>query len=466
MYRKLIVNSGESLILKVWVTLVLRRGERVRLGGRLLAALAVVGLVVLPFASSGHAQPAVSPPAFSGSAAAGGVRATLNVPGAPATDTPMDGGGPTAQVAVDSIGTSTGYAAFPDPGQFLVSIPGLAVGLLAGGAGGLPPIKLPSPPNYPFFVQSDASNVPEAQVGSGPLALSASSRQGQSSAKATTGFETGLVGDAAFVSSSASLVPSPAGGEMAKATADVQGLTVGPLTLGEVKTVATEAMDSSGAVTPSTELSIAGLRVGGVPVELAPQGLVAGGPIYPVPLNSSLNSLLKSSGITMQFVAAERFPDRVVAPALQITMPFAMPFKVPNVGQFSGTLTVIIGSATAQLSGAAAEAGVGGESGPGLATSTEGSASSGELAVPGAEVPANGGKTPESLSLAGVPTTSGGSPSAPSLALPRSAAPADRARPVALAGAIDVRSMYLVILVGVMVAVGAGQLIRRLGGQV
>jgi hypothetical protein len=323
----------------------------------------------------------------------------------------------------------------------------------------LPPIKLPSPPNYPFYVASDGSNAKEQSVGSGPLALSASSDQGSSKAQATTGFQTGLSGNAALVTSTASLSPSSNGDVVAKATADLQGLTVGPLTVGEVKSTAVETLDSSGAVTRLTDLSIAGLRVGRVPVEVAPQGLVAGGPTYPLPINQTLNGLLKASGVTVQVVAPEQFSDRVVAPALQITFPFAMPFAVPNVGKFSGTVTVIIGSATAQMSGAAAggSTGVGEGATPAGTTTTPASA---DLGVPGT---AGGGAGPASaptLGQAGSP-----SPSTPVLASPSSAG--RTGRPAALLGtqAIDVRSLYLVVVAGVIVAVAAGQLIRRLGGR-
>src|SRR4051794_1304499 len=67
---------------------------------------------------------------FAASAAASGVRMTVVLPDAPVTDTPVDGGGPTAQVALSSLGTSTGYAAFPDPGGLVISAPGLVAGLL------------------------------------------------------------------------------------------------------------------------------------------------------------------------------------------------------------------------------------------------------------------------------------------------------------------------------------------------
>jgi hypothetical protein len=421
---------------------------------RLSGAVGIAAIATFFTSASSRAQTAAAPPAFNGSSSALGVRMTVTIPGAPVTDTPIDGGGPTAQVAVDSIGSSTGYAAFPDPGGLAISAPGLIAGLVTS------PHGLPSPPNYPFYVSSDVNGPAEVSQGSGPYQLSASSQSGLSKAQATTGFQTGLAGNAALLTSTASLSPSDRGGVVAKATADLQGLTVGPMAVGEVKSVATETMDSSGTVTPSTTLEIAGLRVGGVPVELAPQGFVAGGATYPVPINDTLNSLLKSSGITMQFVAAQTFPDRVVAPALQITFPFAMPFAVPNVGKFSGTVTAIFGSAMAQMSGAAAEQGASvGQSGTG-GTGTEASASLG-----GSGSTAAGGSQPAAVpALAGAGSPSG-SASTPALASPSSVRPTgtQRGSRLAAAGQVDVRSLYLVVVVGVIVALAAGQLIRRLG---
>jgi hypothetical protein len=451
---------------------------RLRLGARFVVAMAAAaGLGTVPWSSVGTAQAAEGDAVltFSGLAAAGGVRVTVTVPGAPTTDTPIDGGGPTAQVAVDSIGTSTGYAAFPDPGQFAVSIPGLVVGVLAGGAGGLPPITLPSPPNYPFYVTSDASNAPEQSAGAGPWALSASSEPRSSEAQATAGFETGLAGKAALVTSTASLGPAK-GAVVAKAVSDLQGLTVGPLTIGQVKSVATETLDSSGSPTPSTELRIVGLRIGGVPVELTPQGFVAGGPTtYPVPLNPTLASVLKSSGITMQFVAARKFDDRVVAPALEITFPFTMP---DNVGKFSGTATVVIGSAIAQLSGTSVEGGLlGGDapaaeddilSGPGGQSVGVAIPTGDAIRSPATPSGSVAGSTPGLPALAAEAEGSSGLTSAAagsSSAGARSRRTAGRTRPAStlVSQRTDVRSLYLVVVGGVMVALAGGQFIRRLG---
>ena len=446
-------------------------------------AVAVVGLATAAFSSVGSAETTTLPVAFSGSAAAGGIRFTLTVPGAPGTDTPLDGGGPTAQVAVDSIGSSTGYAAFPDPGQFIVSIPGLGAGLLAGGAAGLPPIKLPSPPNYPFFVSSDASNNPEARAGSGPYQLSASSESNSSKAQATSGFQPGLSGNTALADSAASLVSSESG-VVAKAVSDVQGLGVGPLTIGEIKATATMTMDASGFITPSSHLEITGMYIGGVPVKLAPEGFVAGGPTYPVPINPTLHELLKASGISVQVVSAQSFPDRVVAPALQITVPFAMPGAIPN--QVHGTATLIVGSATAQMSGAATpNVNLGSSadvvpSSMGLDSSTAVVPSGGDpgssISAPsggalGSSTPVGAsGRDPASFGLPahGGPGTLTGTTVAPS---PRaSRAPAGtmglggRAVSAAVVDNMDVRPMYLIILAGALAALGLGEMIRQ-GGR-
>jgi hypothetical protein len=436
--------------------------------------LVVLVFMGAPFLSAGPsgAQTTTNPPAFSGSAAAGGVRVTVSVPGAPVTDTPVDGGGPTAQVAGDSLGSSTGYAAFPDPGQFVLSVPGLALGLLSGGVAGLPPVKLPSLPNYPLFVSSDASTAPQASVGSGPLALSAKSSQGSSQASATTGFQTGLVGNGALVSSTASLAPSASGAVVVSATTDFQGLSIGPLMLGEVKSTATETMDPSGTITPSTSLSLAGVRVGGVPVELGPQGLVVAGATYPLPINQTLNALLKASGITVQVVSAQQFPGRVVAPALQLTFPFTMPFKVPGLGQFSGRVTLIIGSATAQISGASsAGANQAGDGGPpgllGASGSTPSGSDLGSGSTAGGSAPRDAGgsvgsPSPVAASVSPSPVADPALASSPTL----SGGPRAGGRSAAASrlAALDVRSLYLVLLVGAIVLVGAGQVVRRLGG--
>lgn len=421
--------------------------------------------------------------AFSGSAAAGGVQITITVPEAPVTNTPIDGGGPTAQVVVDSIGTSGGYAAFPDPGQFTVGIPALAVGVLAGGAGGLPPLDLPSPPNYPFFVQSDSETAPEQSVGSGPFELRATSQRTSSEASAKAGFRTELAGNAALVTSDSSLIASDEQ-VVAKAVSDIQALTIGPLTIGEVKSLAAMTLNEDGSVTPSSALEIAGLRVGGVPVSLQREALVAGSATQPLAINATLAKLLGQSKISVEVVAAQEFPDRVVAPAVKITLPFSMPVAVPNFGQFSGTATLILGSATASLVGsqspdledAASLPGIDDSAGSRMSGSAQPEASPGELNelagrwTPSAELVTSLSRPRGSSDAATTPSLTQPAVSPEGVTAlahdPRSSGSSDvrASRSTArLIGSLDVQGPYLVAGAGAFLIVMVGQLIRKLG---
>lgn len=289
---------------------------------------------------------------FEGSAAAHGFRVTGTVPGAPATDDPIDSGGPSAKAALNSIGASTSYAAFPDPGVLVVTGPGLVAGLLAGGAFGLPPIELPaSPPDYPFFVSSDA-NTPDQSVGAGPYRLEADSDSQASTASASAGFQPDVVGNVAFSTATASVMGSDQE-VVSEATTDLQALTVGPLSIGQIKSKASMTLDSFGLVTSSSSLEIVGMRIGNLPVAFTPDGFVVGGSSQPVPVNDSLAQLLAPSKMSVEVVAAQEFKDRVVAPALRITMPFDFALS-----EGATVMTVTIGSATAVLSGASTQEGV------------------------------------------------------------------------------------------------------------
>ena len=139
----------------------LKRTARAALCIAAVVGVALVGAPEFVGASEGDAIPG-----FSGSAAASGIRFTMKSSNIPFTDTPAEGGGPTAQVVVESAGTSQGYAAAPDPGPIVIGGPGLLAGVLAGGVPGVvPPTKLPQePPGYPFYVHSDAGIGPRGEA--------------------------------------------------------------------------------------------------------------------------------------------------------------------------------------------------------------------------------------------------------------------------------------------------------------
>ena len=313
---------------------------------RLAAGLLLAAVVGSMGAGTSEAQQDSAPPPFTGSAAAFGVRATLHVPGFAITDVPLDSGGPTAQAALDSFGQSTAYAALPDPGQFVVSLPGLGAGLLSGGAAGLPPINFPAPiPDYPLAVTTQYPSVNDRSVGEGPYRIEAHSRAESSSSRALGGLQVSAAGNTALLQSSTSLEVDGAA-VSASAGTDFQGLTVGPLSIGRVRARAEVTMGADGAVRPSSELAVDGLRIGGVGVGLGPDGAlsVLGAPV-PLPVGSAITDLLAGAGISLEVLPPpDTAEGTVISGALRVTM---RDLAIPNVG--SGTLTLTIGAASATL---------------------------------------------------------------------------------------------------------------------
>jgi hypothetical protein len=466
-------------------------GRRKRTARAALCVAAVVGVALVGAPEFVGASEGDAVPGFSGSAAASGIRFTMKSTNIPLTDTPAEGGGPTAQVVVESAGTSQGYAAMPDPGPIVIGGPSLLAGVLAGGVPGVvPPTKLPQePPGYPFYVHSDAGSAPEANLSHGPMQMSAASTQGASKASASAGLQAPGGINAGLATSNVEIAPS-GGTVVAKAVTRAEGVTVGPLTIGAVTSVATQTLDASGKVTPSTQLQIDGVAVNGQSFGLTPDGFGGGGSTVPVPLNPTLESVLKASGISVRFVAPQTYPNRVVAPVLEVTMPFDSG-SIPALGQYKGTLTLTMGFATAAMTPA-----------PGLDTSlTEPIADTfspvlsdpapGEAADIGAAPPvdaSNGALTSDgssgeaAFSLPGDSAGTGGSiglseprePAGsegtlqPSTSPPPSEVAAGESVTGSLATAggsspVDVRGIYLIGVLAAATALAGGEAMRRFG---
>jgi hypothetical protein len=380
------------------------------------------------------------------------VRAAYIVNGFPLTKTPFDGGGPTAQAAVATgLGKSIGYAAAPDPGVFFASGGGLAAGALGGGVPGvLPPITgLPSPPDYPFLVRTDANTNPEQSVGQDPVRISAKSEPSKSQSQATFGTDHG------GAVSTASVAQAPDGSGIATGVADLHGVTAGPVTLGHVVSTATRTIKADGTAVHSTSLEVDGAEISGTPVSFGPDGFSS--------LNSASSGVLKSSGIEVRFVAAQDFPEsgRVIAPGIMITMPIPESPQIPGLGQFSGTATYFIGFATAEIT---PPGGVPTSASTGTSVTTS-AASAGTS--PSAVADAAGSpvaamlnlpvQAPSATGVGVLPETT--SPSTTTL-LPTSA----EFQPVAAElGGLDLRSSYLLGIAAAIVAAVAGLRLGRRG---
>jgi hypothetical protein len=371
-------------------------------------------------------------------------------------------------VKVDSLGGSLGYAALPDPGQFATTIPGLAAGLAAGGAGGLPPATLPTLPNYPFFVSSDATTDPHQEIGDGPYRITATSKDGSGVADAAGGFRMEAAGNAFFVTSHAAVVPD-AGDVVSTATSRVQALVLGPLTVGEVISSATETLGADGRTTPASSLQIAGLRIGGLPVSVTKDRLNLPGPSYPLPMDDPSGDSLKSSGISLHLVSAKSGAHEITAPAMVITAPAALAGFTDG-----GTMTIVLGGATASMDGNATSApGLtaappaphttsAGTPGAGTTANTIAAPSTGVTGVP-AEPAGPAGPVPElPTGSATVPTSGATIPVAASITYD-TVVPAARSVPLGPGHSLDVRWMYLPVAVAAAAILGLGQLIQHLG---
>jgi hypothetical protein len=388
---------------------------------------------------------------FAGSASSDGFRATLTIPGAPVADQLVDLAGPSAQAAADTLGSSTGYAALPYPGSVATSASGLLTGLLCQGAGGLPPICLPHLPPYPLQVTSNANGKHDVSAGAGPYVLAAHSDTSGSNASAVGGAQSGLSGNAALMTSTASVAPGPDGSVIATATSDIQGITAGPLSIGEIKSIATETLSNDGTITPSASITITGVAVGDAAVTVNGDGLTTPGPPVPLPINGTLKQVLSASGITVELAPARKMKGRVIAPAVVITMPVET-----SIGIQPGNLSVTFGGATAALSGSSFGPTTGGTTAPGTTTTP----------ASGTADPGTSSLLPGPPSVTGViapgPVDTGTSPD---LAVPQTqyANPVATAERTALVGLFDIRSLYLAVIACGLGAFSVTQLVRYLG---
>ena len=399
------------------------------------------------------------PASFAGSSDAFGVNMTVTVPGGPITSTPVDSGGPTAQSELTSFGTSIGYAAFPDPGETVISAPTLLQGLLSTGLSGLPPISIPQPPPYPFYAQSEAGTQPTDQVGAGPYSLSTSSGDAGTQSTASGGLQDGLIGNIALVTSTSSVKIQSDSSVLAQATSEIQGLKVGPLSIGDVLSTASETASADGTVTPATNLVITGVQVGGLPVSLSGAGLNLPGPSVPLPVNPTLQSILASSGLTATVVKPQQFNGEVLAPAVELTGPV----NDLGVGTGPGTFTLILGGAEAAMQvGAAPPATTPTASSPAAASDLSGTGSGSGTSY------ATNPVSPSISAATGVAAAgpTGGSLSAGSRPAQPGSARSLSGRSVDLVSnplGFDIRSLYLVFAAAALIAAVAAQLMRSLG---
>lgn len=444
---------------------------------RTLGACGMVGLGLLPALGASRPRPAAAEGSFSGVSAADGVQAAVTSRGFLI----VEGGAaglPSAQAAVDSLGQSVAYAAFPYPTDAALTVPGLVAS--AGG---------PALPRYPLIAQSSHPVTPSAAVEAGPVHLRAESTErssrGQAEASPAGAKDGTAIGRTA---TDAGVVANPAGPVTSTGESTVEAFSTagGTLRIGRVHSEATVVRAPGDEPRVTSHLEVAQVTVAGQTVGFGDGGLgVPGGPQGA--LANPLAAALADAGITVRYLAPVHTPDGggVVSAGIEVqvtrqvtgTGPTTVSYvlgrsfahvgavtapAVPDAGSVagSGDEGVPSGAASAGRS-AGAGAGSPAVSGSPLAGSgsspawssgsppTEGSESSGASSVPGGSHSGTGGAAPTG-------STDAGSPSGPSLV----AAPAADDRHV---GGFEVGGSYLLLVLAALATAGGAQLLRILG---
>jgi hypothetical protein len=340
-----------------------------------LSALAIVG--VSGVASAGPER------SFNAFAASDGVRVTLSVPNGPVTDTPVDGGGPSAQAVLNSTGESRAFASAPYPGDAAVALPGTLAGF---GVAGLPA--------YPFYATSSFPQAPKSEVGQGPFVLKAESTYDASQGSAVLGAATEQAGSE--VTASASSARMPDGRVVAGSEASAQAVSLGAVHIASLVSRSQVTRAADGSLSRASDLRIEGLSAGDVGLEVRDGRLQLAG--QPVPVDSAaVAKALAGMGITIEYLRAEEFPTGIVGAGLRISVPVGSQGEGPR-------LTYTLGRSSAAIAtgaevpietvpvGAAPEVvdpGSGSSPAPAASPPAAGpdSAAATELAIPPFEVP-------------------------------------------------------------------------------
>jgi hypothetical protein len=295
----------------------------------------VAAVVAVGTAPSRSYAEGAGPDGYQMVAAADGVRVTWTVPNFAVVDSPVDGGGPSAQARLDSLGNSAAFASLPYPGDAFVGLPGL----LAGFTG------LPAAPAYPFYVHSSHPTVPDAKFEAPGTSLTAHSDAGSSAASASGG-----AGGEALVShpvSGAETTRAEDGTLTAVASSAIDAVVVGPLSLRGLVSTAKVIRMADGRQEVTSSLAAASASVGETAAELNDQGLVVAG--TPTPLGiDPVTEALSQAGIRVALAKAVQTDQGVVAPSLSITFS-----QYSELIQRQVTIRYVLGASSASVLGTA-----------------------------------------------------------------------------------------------------------------
>lgn len=357
-------------------------------------------------------------------AAADGARVAYDSPGFLVVEH-LDLGAPVAQVSLDSFGTSTGYAAYPDPSEEVLS---------------LLPVAGISPSIYPLVISSQYPSNPEGRISTPLFNLATSTAPNFTRAVADSGVGIPSLLSAGLIRASAGADCADTGVVTARAESLVDGLALlGELATAQIRTVAEVEVSPDGDVEVSSDIELSIVTVAGLTVELSTAGLESGTAI-PIP-DLGLNELLGGAGIQLTYLAAEVQPDGkgVTTPAVQITLTQDLSGGAPTV------IALTLGRAFAAADGGAFDLG------PPDGTDDTGPPDPVDLGVVG---PPSGG-IPDLGPVAG---GDGGGPS--------DRVDVGRTAPLSTSGPFSTSALYAVVVVGAAVVLSSGLLFKTLGVKV
>jgi hypothetical protein len=329
--------------------------------------------------------------AFTATAEASGMFLRYSLPGFLPVENYIDSGGPVSQAVVSSDGVAQAFSSLPYPGSTAIGAPGVFA-LVTSGAF--------VPPGYPFYVYADYPTHPEQKLSdpSGAYSLKASAKEGQATGDSHVAPPGG---DAVkpVAEASSNVVYE---GEQVTATAvsAAQAISVGPLSIGEVRSQSVTTYKNGDAKpTSTTKLTLEGGRAGDTAFSFGPQGLQVAQQGIPVPAGQGLaaiNQAISPAGLSIRFADPRALEGGEQAAALEITSVA----QVPGAGV--GTFRARLGGAMSFISLGGAEASLGDNIVGGTANSGDTSGSTPAGSSPPADGPSVGtgtGSTGDSTTL-------------------------------------------------------------------
>jgi hypothetical protein len=251
---------------------------------------------------------------FEARATAEGFRFTFGAPGFVAVDTFIDGGGPVASSVLDGLGNSQSFASLPYPSDNAISGPGLIAGLTG----------LPSPPTYPFYVNSSFPTQEKAEYAGPGINLQALSAEAATEGTATSGGGGG--GSAIGATNAHTTSKRDAGAVIAEAVVTADMVNIGDtLKIASGKVSAMMSRSLTGDPVKASSFKLDGVSIGGQGVGFNEKGFVFAGSGAPIPPDNPLMAALRQAGIDVRYLAATTDDNGIVSPGLVITQKAQFP---------------------------------------------------------------------------------------------------------------------------------------------